>query len=488
MAQKSPSRMSWSLTSRIFLTVLMSTILPPLTNMLFFFAVPFQEVRIFSAKWVVERTVQAVRLADQLPNQERREGIGVLPLAPYLVIDIQPKFEGRILRGENPFDGFAIILKNELTRRLGVSANDVSVVSNEPTSSYLLPPLQIRFESVPGGSESLMPSYGALNLEVGDMPIPSIFQIAVKLRDGSWLQIQPALSVSRASQALRLAIVVLGTFALLGSVIYLVSRSLTRPLIALGSAVESFGEGYIADPVPALGIAEYDRIAGKFNQLQVEIATYVRERTQMIGAISHDLRTPLTRLQLFVEYIPDGDIKRNAIASIKDMDLMIEETLSYAQGLMSQEQRLMVDIAVMLTTQVDTQTDLGHYVEYSGPAHVPLLCHPVALKRAFSNLVENGIKYGKAVAISLSASDREVIVSIVDQGMGIPSDKLSAALAPFERLEASRNRKTGGAGLGLTIARDVITRHGGSLSFKQLNGKGFEARVVLPVAKSDAPA
>jgi signal transduction histidine kinase len=481
------TRSAGSLTSRIFLTVFLALIVPPFINTIFFIGLPNQEVYIFSTKWIVDRTVQAVRLVDLLPPGERLPALGVLPLSPQLQVSITTDFDASGQEPDNTFDGFNVILRTELMRRLQSGARDVVVISTQPLSQFPFPMVRLRFYPIERNASSSKPDYESLSLTKGDVPIPSTFIIGVRLRDGSWLSIRPTPTVSNWSRALQIFGVVMTTLVLLSAIVYLASRSLIRPLTSLKTAVENFGEEYVAEPVPAVGIAEYDRIAAKFNQLQIQIATYLRERTQMIGAISHDLRTPLTRLRLFSEYLPDEDIKKNAIASIDEMHLMIEDTLSYAQGLMSQEQRSTADIAVMLMTEADAQTDLGHHVDYNGPSHAPLLCHPVALKRAFSNLIENGIKYGNAVAVRLSTNDREVMISIVDQGEGIPPDKLTIALAPFERLEGSRNRETGGAGLGLTIARDVVARHGGSLSFKQLGSKGFEARVILPQLMSDAP-
>jgi signal transduction histidine kinase len=480
------SNRSWPLTSMIALTVLLSILLPPLVNVLFLVAVPLQDVRVFSLRWVVGETTKAVRLVENVPTSVRLETLDLIQDHRLLTFEFLQEFppkdpaQAREER-DSAFKGFSEIIKTEIERRFGAQTREVIVAMRDPELPFPLPKIQFQFEGAQVDEGDF--KFSALQLGQGDVPVPAVFEILVQLKDGSWLRVAPTYADRAWNLLVRLTLIISFIVGVLGAVAYLVSRLLTRPLLALGAAVENFGNHYVAEAVPALGISEYDRIAAKFNELQVQIASYLRERNQMIGAISHDLRTPLTRLRLFSEYLQDEDIKRNAISSIDDMQMMIEDTLSYARGLWSQESKVKADLATMLITEIDAQTDLGRQAHYSGPDHLVFDCFPTSLRRAFANLIENGIKYGSAVGITLTTYPRSVVVTIADRGKGFAPDAVEIAMSPFERLDASRSRSTGGVGLGLTIARDVVQRHGGTLTFKQLQGdRGFEARVEFPYA------
>jgi signal transduction histidine kinase len=479
---------SWPLTSMIALTVLLSILLPPVVNVLFLVAVPLQDVRVFSMRWVVDETTKAVNLAENVPVDGRLETLELIQDSKLLTFEFLPVFPTKdkvqaLEEEASAFKGFSEIIQAEISRRFGAEARDVIVTTRDPEMPFPLPKIQFQFEGEQAGGDEF--KFSALELGRGDVPVPAVFEILVQLKDSSWLRVTPTYADRASTLLIRLTLVVSLILAFLGTLAYLVSRSLTRPLLALGTAVENFGNHYVAETVPVLGIAEYDRIADKFNELQVQIASYMRERNQMIGAISHDLRTPLTRLRLFSEYLQDEDIKRNAISSIDDMHMMIEDSLSYARGLWSQESKVKADLAAMLITEIDAQTDLGRAAQFTGPDHLVFNCYPTSLRRAFANLIENGIKYGSAVGVTLTADQKSISVTVADRGKGIAPDAIQKAMSPFERLESSRSRSTGGVGLGLSIARDVIQRHGGTLTFKQLQGdRGFEARVELPYSAS----
>jgi signal transduction histidine kinase len=207
----------------------------------------------------------------------------------------------------------------------------------------------------------------------------------------------------------------------------------------------------------------------------------VDERTRILAAMSHDLRTPLTRLRMQAEYVGDEQQRAEMLRQMGEMEAMISATMSFASQDAEAEQPLRIDIAAMLISLSDELNDLGQSAQYSGPDHVLADCQPMAMKRALRNLMENAVKYGDAAQVSLEETDKCLTIRIADKGPGIPEDQFEFVFAPFRRIEASRNRETGGVGLGLTIARDVVRAHGGEITLANATPEGgLIVTVTLP--------
>ncbi len=213
--------------------------------------------------------------------------------------------------------------------------------------------------------------------------------------------------------------------------------------------------------------------------MQSRIKHFLDERTQMLAAISHDLRTSLTRLRLEAEDLPESETKNRLIFDMSEMERMISATLTFAGDELKSEPQRRVDLAALLISLCDSFSDHGQPADYNGPNHAHLLCQPVAMKRAFDNLIGNAIKYGSRASVTLALEDGSVLVSITDAGPGIHPDDVELAFRPFSRLETSRNRETGGVGLGLPIARDIIRAHGGEISLSNRPEGGLEVLVRL---------
>lgn len=214
--------------------------------------------------------------------------------------------------------------------------------------------------------------------------------------------------------------------------------------------------------------------------MQLRLKRFVDDRLQMIAAISHDLRTPLTRLRLFAEYLPDPDQRRQVLSDVQDMEAMMSATLTFASNKLKDEAQSIVDLASLLISLCDTAADAGSRISYDGPDHAKLQCRPVAIRRAFANLIDNGCKFGDTVHVTLRDTATAVVVTVTDDGPGIPAEQREAALRPFTRLESSRNRETGGTGLGLTIAQDVILAHRGRIELGAAATGGLQVTVTLP--------
>jgi signal transduction histidine kinase len=220
--------------------------------------------------------------------------------------------------------------------------------------------------------------------------------------------------------------------------------------------------------------------------MQQRLKRFVDERTHMLAAISHDLRTPLTRLRLFAEFVSDQQQRALVLNDIEEMEQMLRASLTFASDEAHREPHSRVDIAALLISLCDTVSDAGGDVSYEGPDHAELPCQPVAIRRALSNLIDNACKYGEEARVRLSEHAERIEITIADRGPGIPADQVEQAFAPFRRLEGSRNRESGGVGLGLAIARDVIHGHGGSITLEANQPAGLLVRVRLPKPRAGA--
>jgi signal transduction histidine kinase len=311
------------------------------------------------------------------------------------------------------------------------------------------------------------------SLVVADM------RVAVRLADQSWLIISPTEAGITVFHYLRDPISLLASLLVVAMFSIWMARSIVRPLTNLAAAAERLGRERETTPITGMKLPELVTIADTFNEMQARLKRFVDERMQMLAAISHDLRTPLTRLRLYAETVPNEAQRTQILSDISDMETMVATSLAFMSDEIHREPYSAVDLASLLISQCDTFTDAGRKASYTGPDHAQLTCRPVALRRAFSNLIDNGCKYGGEVCVSLTDNGASLLVAIRDSGPGIPADQVERAFAPFQRLETSRNRETGGTGLGLTIARDVIVSHGGDIQLVN-DEKSFLVRVELP--------
>jgi signal transduction histidine kinase len=217
-----------------------------------------------------------------------------------------------------------------------------------------------------------------------------------------------------------------------------------------------------------------------FNTMQAQIQKFVAHRRMMLAAISHDLRTPLTRIRLRGELIDDEIQQGKLFKDVDEMQTMIEGALAFFRGDADEEATTNFDLAGVLQTIANDYADQGIAVGYVGPAHADYCGQPFGLKRAFTNLVDNAVKYASPPEIQLCCREKAVTVAVRDQGPGIPPDSLARVFAPFFRVDRSRNRATGGVGLGLTAAQAIVSGHGGDITLCNHPAGGLEALVTLP--------
>ena len=331
------------------------------------------------------------------------------------------------------------------------------------------------------------PRWRAREARVAGLGGPFHFAISLRLPEGEWLNLRVRLPPPRPwhSETFLLAFLVM-TATAAGLTLWAVRR-LTRPVRDLADAAERLGRDVNAPPLPEEGPSEVATAARAFNTMAGRIRRFVGDRTQMLAAIGHDLRTPITRLRLRAEFLDDEEQRRRMLADLDEMEAMIAATLAFARDEAAAEAAVPVDLAALCRTVLDeaadARPDAAERVSYAGPERLVARGRPAALKRAVANLVNNALSYGGAARLRLSPPDSQgqgVRLAVEDDGPGIPPAELEAVFQPFRRLEASRNRETGGVGLGLPIARNILRAHGGDVVLRNRTNGGLSAEATLP--------
>jgi signal transduction histidine kinase len=272
-----------------------------------------------------------------------------------------------------------------------------------------------------------------------------------------------------------------GLTLVLGVVLYLMARTITRPLTDLAHAADAVGRGGRQAPLRESGARELREATHAFNVMQERLHRYLDSRTQVLAALSHDLRTPLTRLKLRVETLDDDSLRERFGADLDEMIAMVANCLNLFKGL-DDEPPQPTDVGALLADLRREFAELGGTVEIEGEAKAPVVVKPQALKRCLTNLLSNAIKYGDRATVVVE-DGADLVLRVLDEGPGIPAESLEQVFEPFFRLESSRNSTTGGVGLGLGIARDIAQAHGGSLVLGNRSPHGLEAVLTLPKAQ-----
>jgi len=304
---------------------------------------------------------------------------------------------------------------------------------------------------------------------------------AAELQDGGWVVLTVPQRTWGLSSNVRVGIELAFLVLSIAVVATAAAYQMSRPIRDFSSALRRFGSDPRASPILESGPRELRETIRAFNAMQAQIQKFVDDRTSMLAAISHDLRTPLTKMRLRGEYVEDPEQRTRLFRDVDHMQAMIDSALSFFRDDIRDEESTTFDFPELLRTIVDDYTDQGADVVYHGPEHTPFRGRPFALKRAFTNLVDNAVKHAGASEVELLGTTREFSVIVRDAGPGIPPETFERVFAPFYRVDASRNRSTGGVGLGLTSARAVIRGHGGDIVLRNRVSGGLEVEVTLPV-------
>lgn len=327
---------------------------------------------------------------------------------------------------------------------------------------------------------ALVPELAPSDVVIGAGADPHLALASLRLPDSSWANVRLFASLPQVDDGHGS---VLSTSLMAFGVLLIslaIAAWLTRPLRAMAAAVAQTRPDAAFAPLPEAGPKEVRELAHAFNGMQSRISDLIGRRTAALAAVSHDLRTPMTRLRFRLEDVADPALREAMAADIAEMEQMVEATLSYLSGEAEDEPLRPVDLVPLLETIVNDARDLGREARLDAPQSLVMPARLVALRRAVTNLVENALAYGGCADVCLREEDGRVILVVADTGPGIPPDQLDSALEPFVRLESSRNRATGGVGLGLAIAQAAVRSHGGALVLANRPGGGLAATITLP--------
>jgi signal transduction histidine kinase len=249
-------------------------------------------------------------------------------------------------------------------------------------------------------------------------------------------------------------------------------------------AVEAFGLDIDQPPLDDTGPVEVQRAIRAFNTMQERIRGFMAERTQILAAVTHDLKTPMTRMRLRLEHCQDAELKQKLLADLAVMQSLTDEGLELARSMSSGQPLAILDLGALSQSLCDDLADAGQPVMHSeAPAGLLVRAHPPTLRRVLENIIGNAVTYGESAAVSLSRQGNRACIEVRDQGPGIPEDQLANVLKPFVRLETSRSRETGGTGLGLAIAANLLKSQHGDMALDNPPDGGLRVRITLPLAR-----
>ena len=310
--------------------------------------------------------------------------------------------------------------------------------------------------------------------------------VGLRLEDGKWLNSTMELPAPWPWHSLNFFFAFLMMTVTAAGLTLWAVRRLIAPVGTLAAAAEALGRDVDAPPLPETGPAEVAIAARAFNTMAERIRRFVQDRTFMLSAIGHDLRTPITRLKLRAEFLEDDELRNKMLTDLDELEAMVASTLAFGRDIAADEPVVAVDLPELARTVLDeaadARPDSAENLSYSGPDHLTVRVRSLAMKRALSNLVLNALAYGGNARVRLAMPESgQLILMVEDDGPGLAVGELERVFQPFHRVETSRNRETGGTGLGLPIVRNILRAHGGDVTLANHEGGGVRATVILPV-------
>ncbi len=373
---------------------------------------------------------------------------------------------------QQPMEGrMAPIIRRQLAEALGVPDERVVVAS---TSRFPVSDRRV-FRIV---RDRMAREGGAAEREEHFLIAP--FDVAVRQADGLWMIVRPEPTIGLNPWQQRIVLWFLLSGLAMAPVAYVFARRLSAPIGLFADAAERLGRDPRAAPLSLKGPAEVAIAARAFNDMQERLRRYVEDRTAMVGAIAHDLRTPLTRLRFRIENAPE-DTRAKMAADIDQMEEMISAALTFVRDATRAGERTPLELSSLLESVCDEMAETGADTEVERGEKVVLHGDPVALRRMLTNLLDNAVKYGGRARARVFVDAASAVVEIEDDGPGIPTEDRERVFEPFYRREPSRSRQTGGIGLGLAVVRSVARGHGGDVALLNRTGGGLTARVQLPL-------
>lgn len=450
-----------SLFGRLVLILLLGLTLAQLLSA----AISFNErdaalFRFTDLQWA-QRDADAVALMESLGEQERHK-IATVLTTPRLHVTLHERplpAQGPGITTDRSAAEFETILRRVLGPQYRVRVN----VTRGSAVAHAKP-------AAPAGAAATEPTDRRQHIVT-----------QVRLRDGGWVLFDHPrarhIATWSAELLLRLGVLLVSIIALA----LVAVRWVTRPLSSLASAAEALGHDIHRPPLPETGPLEVRRAARAFNTMQARLRRYLEDRTRILSALSHDLKTPITRLRLRAELLENEALQAKFIQDLVEMEAMTRATLDFMRGMEVDEPARFIDVMAMLESLLADAEELGASVALQGSTTQLYTGRPQALKRCLQNLLSNALAYGGERAVVIVGDEEKALEIVVrDYGPGIPQSELARVFEPFYRLEASRNRNSGGTGLGLTIARNIAAAHGGSLRLINRTSGGLDAVLRLP--------
>mgnify|MGYP001254107792 CR=1 FL=1 len=433
-----------------------------------------------------QRIADTVQLLDSLSPAERKRIVGIINVPPQVIsLDHPPLAADDKSPASFQTGMFAAILRSELgddrTIRVAVSRAAPVAEARGPGSGYGRRRAMLEGkEFVPGmyrGSPDSATAHPGM-----------AFRAQVQLRDGSWISFDTQVPSASASLPLRM-LATLGILSLAVLVLsYLAVRWITRPLQVLATAADRLGEDIHRPPLPESGPSEVKLAARAFNRMQARLQRLIDDRGRIFSAMSHDLKTPITRMRLRAEMLDDDEQRQRFEKDLQEMEQMVGEALEFLRGLDAGQKLQPVDMMALLESLQADRAEMGQQIRLIGLPGAPLIAMAPLMKRCLNNLIDNAIRYGQRAHIAIEDSAEHLTLRIRDDGPGIPEDQQEKVFEPFYRLEGSRSRETGGTGLGLCIARSIVDAHGGTLTLRNHPDGGLEVSVTLPRRPTSAQA
>jgi signal transduction histidine kinase len=416
-----------------------------------------------------QRVAGMVRLLDSLDAAQRRNIAQVLG-SPALTVSLE---RPALAEPEAAQSARAALFAAMLRGFLG-DGRSVAVRVTDAAPSEMAPMRTFRGPAMHG---AWAPPMAAAHY-LGQPGLSFVAQ--VRLRDGALATFDTRLPEQTASWPYRLLLSLAVLLAAVIAVSLVAVRWVTRPLRTLADTAEELGRNIHRPALEERGPREAARAARALNTMQSQLIAYLDDRTRVLAAMSHDLKTPITRLRLRAELLEDSALKTKIAADLEETQSMVDGALDYLRGAARGEAARPVDVTALLESLQADMQDLGSVVTIEGAAVKPLLAKPQALKRCVWNLIDNAVKYGARAHIAVDDDERRLRIRVLDEGPGIPAADMERVFEPFYRVETSRNRATGGTGLGLSIAKGIAEDHGGSLELRNRAEGGLEATLLLP--------
>lgn len=418
-----------------------------------------------------QRIADIVRLLESIPPSERKKMVQVLSSPPLTIsLDRRPLAQ----RSDDAEMGVRATVFGTMLRRFLPEGRGVTVDVAETEGVPFTPGAMRGFKGGVGNGDWMPPMMRHAQ------PPGLSFVAQVRLQDETLVTFDTRQPQATASWPYRVLISIALLLAAVVVVSLIAVRWTIRPLNTLADAAEELGKNINRPPLEEKGPLEVVRAARAFNTMQSRLAGYLRDRTRVLAAMSHDLKTPVTRLRLRAELLDDAQLRARFTGDLQEMESMVGSTLDFLRGMEHGETVKPVDIMALLESLQADMQETGGKVGIQGKSFRPYPGRPQALKRCLGNLVENAVKYGNAALIVVDDNEQRLEIRIQDEGPGLPPSELEKVFEPFYRVEGSRNRDTGGTGLGLTIARSVAENHGGNLRLNNRAEGGLEARLTLP--------